>query len=132
VNTDALIWIIVVAVSGVVANIATVIAAFRRRPSADAQFADAGQNQTDHVSIHRRISELRDESDKKYLTKEAFEADRTAARETRQQLVNIMATMNEKLDTYLEMRGEVGAELKTLKAQISELFRRINNVEARK
>jgi hypothetical protein len=112
-------------------NIVLVIGTFKRKPSIDAQFADNAQNEANHVTIHRRISELRDESDKKFVTKEAFEADRQAARETRQQLVNIMATMNEKLDTYLEMRGQVGAELNTLKTQITELFRRVNTMEAR-
>jgi transcription initiation factor TFIID subunit TAF12 len=74
VNTDALIWIIIVAVTGVGSNIVSIIVAFRRRPSLDAQFADATSNQTDHVSIHRRISELRDEADRKFVAKEFLAA----------------------------------------------------------
>jgi hypothetical protein len=55
-------------------NIVLVIGTFRRKPPIEAQFADATQNQTDHVTIHRRISELRDEGDRKFVTKEFLAA----------------------------------------------------------
>ena len=83
-NTDALIWIIVVAVSGVVANIATVIAAFRRRPSADAQFADALKNEEDHARLHKRITTLTNPETSPFVFKQVFaveEHQRTADRE---------------------------------------------------
>jgi hypothetical protein len=48
-----------------------IIVAFRRTPPAEAQFADLDLNRDEHVTIHRRISDLRDEADRKYVTKEA-------------------------------------------------------------
>jgi hypothetical protein len=59
-----------IALLGAATNVVQIIVAFRRKPPAEAQFADATVNIADHVTIHRRISDLRDESDKKYVSKE--------------------------------------------------------------
>jgi len=51
-------------------NVVLIIGTFRRKPPIEAQFADAQVNVADHVTIHRRISDLRDEGDRKFVTKE--------------------------------------------------------------
>lgn len=51
-------------------TVVNMVVAFRRKPPAEAQFADALVNTADHVTIHRRISDLRDEGDRKFVSKE--------------------------------------------------------------
>jgi hypothetical protein len=55
---------------GIASLVFMAIQTFRRRPPIEAQFADSKQNHEDHIAIHRRISDLRDESDKKFVLKE--------------------------------------------------------------
>lgn len=60
----------IIALLSAAANVVQIIVAFRRKPPAEAQFADAQVNVADHLTIHRRISDLRDENDRKFVTKE--------------------------------------------------------------
>jgi hypothetical protein len=59
-----------IGVSGLVSLVFVGIQTFRRKPPAEAQFADAQVNLADHVTIHRRVSDLRDECDRKFVSKE--------------------------------------------------------------
>jgi len=57
-NNDALIWVVIVSLTSVGSNIAIMIGTFRRKPPAEAQFADAGKNSKDHAYLHHRIDEI--------------------------------------------------------------------------
>jgi len=57
-DNNSLVWIIIVAVTSVGSNIAIMIGTFRRRPTAEAQFADSAKNSKDHAYLHHRIDEI--------------------------------------------------------------------------
>ena len=108
-------------------NVVLIIGTFRRKPPIEAQFADLKQNADDHLTIHRRVSDLRDEVKRDFVTSGMFAADRAAANETRGQLLKTMELMNAKLDEFLELRGDHGARIGQIERQIVELFKRLNH-----
>ena len=69
-NNDAMMWVILVGFASLAANLVSIFTGLRRKPPIEAQFADATVNVADHVTIHRRISDLRDEADRKFVSKE--------------------------------------------------------------
>jgi len=113
-------------ITNLVLAIVLIIGTFRRKPPIEAQFADLQQNSAEHVTIHKRISELRDEADKKFMTRVECQQSHAAANEMRSQIIGSLGLINEKLDTFIEMRGEVKAKLEAHDRQLTELFRRAN------
>jgi|GEM_PF-3818703 len=113
-------------IANLVLIVVLIIGTLRRHPPLEGQFADQAKNDAAHAGLGKRISDLRDETDKKYLTRAEFQQERHAADEMRSQILKTLSLMNEKLDTFIEMRGEVKAKLATHEAQISELFHRVN------
>ena len=72
-----------IALLSAAANVVQIIATFRRRPPAEAQFADSVVNAADHDRLHRRIGDLRDHVSREFVTVGAYnaaEVNRTADR----------------------------------------------------
>lgn len=66
-NNDALTWVIIVAITGVGANIAIIVGVWKRKPPLEGQFADQAKNEADHERLHRRIGDLRTECEGKFV-----------------------------------------------------------------
>jgi uncharacterized coiled-coil DUF342 family protein len=125
-ENSALLIVVVggIALLAAATNVVQIISAFRRKPPAEAQFADALQNRVDHETIHRRISSLRDEVGAAFVPRPECAQRHESAQQFRDELLRQMLLMNKKLDEFLELRGELHAKLDHHEKQIAILFRR--------
>lgn len=85
-DTNALIWIIIVAVTGVGANIVSIIVAFRRRPPAEAQFADSQKNENEHARLHKRITALTNPETTPFVIKAVNDAEEKHRKQFRDEI----------------------------------------------
>ena len=97
-NTDALIWIIIVAVTGVGANIVTIIVAFRRQPPLHQEYATKVESREHHAwdvdqhqVLHDRIDRLKGAT----IAKDTYEAAEATRLQDRNDIKN-------KLDELLQ------------------------------
>jgi len=80
-------------------NVIQIIVAFRRKPSADAQFADAAQNRIEHSELdakiaveretmHRRLNKLIDPSHTPFVLRVSYEEAEKRRVEDREEIKN--------------------------------------------
>lgn len=84
-----------IGLTGLVSLVFVGIQTFRRRPPAEAQFADSRANAEEHDRLHRRIGDLRDKIETQFVTRELFMAAEAARLADRNDI-------KEKLDELLQ------------------------------